>query len=129
MKLALKDHKLVVVGAEFVPNQDQPPSPAQGPTRVRVDGEVQAAKIIDQPQPIYPPMARQTHVVGNVVLHAIIRKDGRVGQMEVVSGHPLLVQSAIETVRKWRYQPTLLNGDPVEVDTTISVPFVLDDKP
>ena len=60
-----------------------------------------------------------------MVLHAIIAKDGTVTQLEVISGHPLLVQSALGAVRRWRYQPTLLNGEPVEVDTTITVNFVL----
>ena len=59
------------------------------------------------------------------MLHAIIDKDGRVEELEVVSGHPLLVQSALDAVKQWRYQPTLLNGDAVEVDTTITVSFVL----
>ena len=59
------------------------------------------------------------------MLHAIIDKDGNVTQLEVVSGHPLLVQSALDAVKQWRYQPTQLNGDPVEVDTTITVTFVL----
>jgi protein TonB len=70
-------------------------------------------------------LARQARIQGNVVLHAIIGKDGRVGELEVVSGHPLLVQSALDAVKNWRYQPTQLNGDPVEVDTTITVSFVL----
>ena len=86
---------------------------------------MQAAKIVAQPQPLYPALARQARIQGNVVLHAIIDKDGRVGQLEVVSGHPLLVQSALDAVKQWRYQPTQLNGDPVEVDTTITVTFVL----
>ena len=64
-------------------------------------------------------------VTGSVVLHAIIGKDGTVSQLEVVSGHPLLVQSALDAVKQWRYQPEVLNGDPVEVDTTITVTFQL----
>jgi protein TonB len=58
-------------------------------------------------------------------LHAIIAKDGTVQQLEVMSGHPLLVQAALDAVRQWRYQPTLLNGEPVEVDTTVDVIFSL----
>ncbi len=60
-----------------------------------------------------------------MVLHAIIDKDGKVAQLEVISGHPLLVQSALDAVKQWRYKPTLLNGDPVEVDTTITVTFTM----
>ena len=81
--------------------------------------------LIHKIQPDYPPLARQARIQGNVVLHAIIDKDGRVGELQVISGHPLLVQSALEAVKNWRYQPTQLNGEPVEVDTTITVSFVL----
>src|SRR5665213_839724 len=102
-----------------------PPPPPKAPSRIKLGGQVQAAKIVAQPQPVYPALARQARIQGNVVLHAIIDKDGRVGQLEVVSGHPLLVQSALDAVKQWRYQPTQLNGDPVEVDTTITVSFVL----
>jgi TonB family protein len=109
-----------------VPTLSKPPAP---PSRVRASGEVQAAKIISQPQPIYGPVARQARVTGIVVLHAIIGKDGTVSELEVVSGNPLLVQAALDAVKQWRYKPTLFLDKPVEVDTTISVPFVLDDKP
>lgn len=102
-----------------------PPPPPKAPSRIKLGGQVQAAKIVAQPQPLYPALARQARIQGNVVLHAIIDKDGRVGQLEVVSGHPLLVQAALDAVKQWRYQPTQLNGDPVEVDTTITVSFVL----
>jgi protein TonB len=101
-----------------------PPRPRQtGP--LRVGGNVQAAKIINRPTPVYPPLARQTRISGTVRLHAIIGKDGTVQQLEVLSGHPLLQQAAMDAVRQWRYQPTLLNGEPVDVDTTIDVIFSL----
>jgi periplasmic protein TonB len=100
-----------------------PPKPKSGP--LRVGGNVQAAKIINRVQPVYPPLARQTRISGTVRLHAIISKDGTIQQLEVVSGHPLLQQAALDAVRQWRYQPTLLNGEPVEVDTTIDVIFSL----
>ena len=103
-----------------------PPPPAPKQTqRIKLGGQVVAAKLVAQPNPVYPPLARQARIQGNVVLHAIIDKDGRVGELQVISGHPLLVQSALEAVKNWRYQPTQLNGDPVEVDTTITVSFVL----
>ncbi len=111
--------------AAAVPPSAPPPPPKATPSRIKLGGQVQAAKIVAQPQPLYPALARQARIQGNVVLHAIIDKDGRVGQLEVVSGHPLLVQSALDAVKQWRYQPTQLNGDPVEVDTTITVTFVL----
>src|SRR5256884_632253 len=86
---------------------------------------VQAARIVNRVQPVYPPLARQTRISGTVRLHAIISRDGTIQQLEVISGHPLLQQAALDAVRQWRYQPTLLNGEPVEVDTTIDVIFSL----
>jgi periplasmic protein TonB len=98
---------------------------AKAATRIKLGGQVQAAKIILQPQPVYPALARQARIQGTVVLHAIIGTDGRVNELLVISGHPLLVQAALDSVKQWRYQPTLLNNQPVEVDTTITVSFVL----
>ncbi len=86
---------------------------------------MQSARIINRIQPVYPPLARQTRISGTVRLHAIIGKDGTIQSLEVMSGHPLLQQAALDAVRQWRYQPTLLNGDPVDVDTTIDVIFSL----
>ena len=94
-------------------------------TRIRQGGAVTQASLINRVNPVYPPLARQTRVAGTVRLHAIISKQGTVQQLEVLSGHPLLVQSALDAVRQWRYRPTLLNGEPVEVDTTIDVIFSL----
>jgi protein TonB len=100
-----------------------PPKPAQ--QRIRQGGQVQAAKLVNKVQPMYPPLARQTRISGTVRLHAIIAKNGTVEQLEVISGHPLLVQAALDAVRQWKYQPTTLNGENVEVDTTIDVIFSL----
>jgi protein TonB len=103
-----------------------PPPPKQaGPTRIKQGGVVTAAALLSQTKPIYPTLARQAHIQGEVVLHAIIDKDGRVAQLEVVTGHPLLVKAALDAVRQWLYRPTLLNGEPVEVDTTITVTFLM----
>ena len=102
-----------------------PPPPRPVLARIRQGGNVQAALIINRVTPSYPPLARQTRIQGTVKLHAIIAKDGSVQQLEVVSGHPLLVQAALDAVRQWRYKPTLLNGEPVEVDTTVDVIFTL----
>lgn len=111
----------VIGGAGNAP----PPPPKATLKRVTVGGNVQAARLVNRVQPLYPPLARQTRISGTVKLHAIIGKNGAVEQLQVVSGHPLLVQSALDAVRQWRYQPTLLNGDPVEVDTEIDVIFSL----
>jgi protein TonB len=102
-----------------------PPPPRPTQTRIRQGGAVQAAKLVNRVQPQYPPLARQTRISGTVRLHAIISKDGSVQSLSVESGHPLLVQAALDAVRQWRYQPTTLNGEPVEVDTTIDVIFSL----
>ena len=106
------------------PTPASPVEPAR-PTRIKQGGIVTAASILSQTRPIYPIIARQAHIQGNIVLHAIIGKDGRVDQLEVISGHPLLVQAALDAVKQWLYKPTLLNGDPVEVDTTITVTFIM----
>lgn len=86
-----------------------------------------AAKITHMAYPVYPEIAKAAHVSGTVVLHCVISKDGSVKDMKVVSGPDLLVGAAMDAVKQWKYQPTLLNGRPVEVDTTISVVFTLAD--
>jgi len=102
-----------------------PPPPKPSQQRVRIGGNVQAAKMIRQIQPMYPQIAKTAHVQGTVMLHAIIAKDGSVQELQYISGPALLMRSAMDAVRQWKYQPTLLNGEPVEVDTTISVVFTL----
>ena len=81
--------------------------------------------IIYRVQPLYPPIARQARVQGTVELRAIISRAGTIENLVVVSGHPMLVKSAIEAVRQWRYHPYLLNNEPAEVETEITVNFVL----
>jgi protein TonB len=105
-------------------NGPAPPKPA-APQRIRVGGSVQAAKMLRQTPPVYPAIAKTAHVSGTVILHAVIAKDGTVQELTYVSGPPLLMKSAMDAVRDWKYTPTTLNGDPVEVDTTISVVFQL----
>jgi protein TonB len=102
-----------------------PPPPKPTQSRIRQGGSVQAALLVNKVQPVYPPLARQTRISGTVRLHAIISKTGAVESLEVLSGHPLLVRAAMDAVQQWRYKPTLLNGEPVEVDTTIDVIFSL----
>ena len=102
-----------------------PPPPKPTQQRIRQGGQVQAAKLTNKVTPMYPPLARQTRISGTVRLHAIIAKNGTVEQLEVISGHPLLVQAALDAVRQWKYQATTLNGENVEVDTTIDVIFSL----
>ena len=102
-----------------------PPPPKEAPKRIRVGGQVQTAKLVNKVQPIYPALAKQARIQGTVRLQAVIAKDGSIVELQVLSGHPLLVQAALDAVRQWHYQPTLLNGDPVEVVTTIDVVFTL----
>jgi len=102
-----------------------PPPPKSAPARVRVGGNVQAASLVRQVMPLYPSIAKTAHVSGTVMLHAIISKDGSVESLEYISGPQLLMKNAMDAVRQWRYKPTMLNGEPVEVDTTISVVFTL----
>lgn len=102
-----------------------PPAPAQvkPPQRVRVGGSVQHAVLIRHVRPRYPAPALQARIQGTVILEAIIGRQGWVKNLRVVSGHPLLIERALEAVRQWRYKPTLLNGMPVEVITRITVRF------
>jgi len=116
-----------------VPTAAPPPPPPpvkqevkpQAPRRITVGGNVQQAMLIYQPKPVYPPLAKQARIQGTVRFTAIIGRDGTIQNLTVVSGHPLLVQAATEAVRQWRYKPTLLNGEPVEVVTQIDVNFTL----
>jgi protein TonB len=102
-----------------------PPPPATTPQRIRVGGNVEAASLINKVAPEYPPIAKTAHVAGTIVLHAIIGKDGTIRELQFVSGPPLLMKSAMDAVKEWRYKPTMLNGEAVEVDTTVDVVFSL----
>ena len=113
-----------------VPSMAPPPPKVEAPKaatpqRIRVGGNVQQANLIKRVQPPYPPLAKQARIQGVVHLTAIIAKDGSIQSLQVVSGHPLLVPSALEAVKQWVYKPTLLNGEPVEVVTQIDVNFTL----
>ena len=92
---------------------------------VKVSEGVQQAQLISRTEPRYPPLALQARKEGTVLLHAIISRDGRITALEVVNGSPWFVQAALEAVRQWRYRPTYLGGEPVEVETSITVIFRL----
>ena len=104
-------------------------SPSTPPDRIRVGGNVQRSKLVREVPPQYPPLARQARIWGTVRLNAMIGRDGAVAKLQVVAGHPLLVPAALEAVRQWTYEPTLLNGKPMEVITQIDVDFTLDGVP
>ena len=76
-------------------------------------------------QPQYPPLARQARVQGIVVLRATISRDGKIENLQIISGHPLLVKSAMDAVLQWRYRPYYLSNEPVEVETQVTVNFTL----
>ncbi len=93
--------------------------------RIRVSQGVVAGLVIHKVQPNYPQLAKTARVQGNVQLAALIGKDGTIQNLHVLSGHPLLTQAALDAVKQWRYKPYILNGEPVEVDTQITVIFSL----
>ena len=116
----------------FAPPPPPPPPPKveavkpkqEGP--LKVGGNVQSAKLIKHPSPIYPPIAKSARIQGTVVLQAIIGKDGTVQNLKMISAtSPLLVANAMDAVKQWVYQPTLLNSEPVDVVTEITVNFTL----
>lgn len=99
-----------------------PPRPVTHPPRI---SRMMEAYLVHRVQPDYPPLARSARIQGQVLLHAVISKDGSIENLRVLSGHPMLVAAAINAVRQWRYRPYVLNGEPVEVETQITVNFVL----
>jgi protein TonB len=93
--------------------------------RIRVAGEIKAAKLVSHDKPVYPPLARNARIQGTVPLQALIGTDGTVEDLKVLSGQPLLIKSAMDAVSQWRYQPTRVNGKPVKVETEIDVNYRL----
>ncbi len=98
------------------------PPPVQ---KVRVSQGVAEGLLIHQIKPSYPPLARQARIQGDVVMQATISKDGSIENLSLQSGHPMLAPAAIEAVKQWKYKPYYLNGEPVEVQTQITVSFKL----
>jgi protein TonB len=103
----------------------KPTAPSAPPTRIKLGGAVQRSKFISGPLPVYPPLARQARIEGTVRLEAVISREGTILNLRAVSGHPMLIPAAIAAVGQWVFRPTYLNGDPVEVATTIDVNFTL----
>ena len=94
--------------------------------RVEITSGIAQGRLIKQVRPYYPQEAKSNHDEGKVVLQAVIGTDGRVHDLNVVEGpSPLLIGSAMWAVSQWEYKPYLLNGNPVEVDTTVNVIFNL----
>jgi len=99
-------------------------APQQKPHPLRVSAMMEGS-LIHPIDPSYPPIAKAAGIQGSVILAAVIGRDGSVQNLQVVSGHPLLVQAALNAVSQWRYRPYILNGAPIEVDTRITVNFIL----
>jgi periplasmic protein TonB len=107
-----------IIGSTSVPR-------IAAPQRVRVSQGVTEGLLTRKVQPTYPPLAKTARIQGDVVLNAVISKNGAIENLRVMSGHPMLVTSALDAVKQWKYRPYILNGEPVEVETTITVKFTL----
>jgi periplasmic protein TonB len=107
----------------IIDTRAQPRAPEVAPQENKRihESHIDPALLIRRIQPVFPPLALQTRRSGKVELHALIGTDGSVQELQVVSGDPLFVNSALQAVRQWRYRPTYLNGQPVEIDTFITV--------
>jgi protein TonB len=115
-----------IVPPAIVEKPEAPPAPVPAvKQRYTVGGKVRPPKLIHEVRPAYPPLARQARIAGTVKIEAVLATDGTVQALRAVSGHPLLVQAALDAVRQWRYEPTLLNTVPVEVSLSIDVNFTL----
>jgi protein TonB len=99
--------------------------PTPPPRVVRIGGRIKEPRLVRRVQPEYPTLARQARIVGAVALDALVDVRGHVQEVRVLSGPPFLREAAAEAVKQWRYQPCLLNGEPVAFELTITVNFVL----
>ena len=102
-----------------------PPAPPKPTGPAKIGGNVVAANLINPVRPVYPPLAKMARQQGTVKFEAMISKEGTIEDLKLISGPPLLVQAAMDAVKQWRYRPTILNGEPTEVQTTIDVNFSL----
>jgi protein TonB len=109
---------LLIMAAAYA---QQPEAPR--PQRIRVSSGVAESQLVHKVEPRYPDEARRQGIQGNVVLTGIIGKDGQMGQLKAVSGDPILVDASIKAVKQWRYRPYLLKGEPVEIETTITIKY------
>ena len=103
----------------ITPTISKPKSP------VRVGGRVKEPRLVSRVDPVYPALARQTHTTGIVIIDAVIDEQGNVIEMKIVSGPPLLIQAAMDAVRRWKYEPTFLNDQPIPVALNVTVTFTL----
>lgn len=108
-----------ILGSDQILPPPPPPAPHPRPSHM-MEGN-----LVVRVQPDYPAQARQIRIQGKVVLRAVISREGTIENLQVVSGQPMLVRAAVDAVRQWRYRPYVLNGEPVEVETEVTVNFVL----
>jgi protein TonB len=114
-----------VIGSVFGTGPAKPVVKQEAPKKVNISQGVATGLLLQKVQPTYPAIAKAARVQGTVVLQATISKNGSITNLRVQSGPAMLQQSALDAVRNWRYKPYLLNGDPVEVETTVNVVFSL----
>jgi periplasmic protein TonB len=114
-----------VLGATGTAVPTPPPQPRPVQKIVRVGSNLKAPRLTYSLDPAYPPLAREAHIWGTVVVEAVIDEHGNVVQARVVSGHPLLIDAALKAVLQWKYEPTTLNGQPVSVELQVQVHFNL----
>jgi len=114
-----------VIGSVFGSGSSGPKVKAEAPKKINISGGVAQGMLLNKTAPSYPPIAKAARVSGTVVLQAMISKTGTIENLRVISGPAMLQQAALEAVKSWRYRPYLLNGDPVEVETTVNVVFTL----
>ena len=114
-----------VIGSVFGSGNSGPKVKAEAPKKVNISGGVAQGMLLSKTVPLYPAIAKAARVSGTVVLQATISKTGTIENLRVISGPAMLQQNALEAVKSWRYRPYLLNGDPVEVETTVNVVFTL----
>jgi protein TonB len=100
-----------------------PPRPA--PVKPLLVSHLAEANLLRKVQPVYPPLARRSRIQGAVELRAIVGKTGAIENLVVLRGHPMLAAAAVDAVKQWRYRPYLLNNEPIEVETDITVNFLL----
>ncbi len=114
-----------VLGSLGTPTAAIPPPPTPAPTRPLRVSQIAEANIVQRVQPQYPQIARMAGLQGAVRLRAIISKTGTIENLTVMGGPPMLIAAAVDAVKQWRYRPYLLNGEPIEVETEITVNFTL----
>ena len=116
------DNSIINSIANPASNFALPPTPVVQRPRI---SRMMEGNLINRVQPLYPPLAKQARIQGQVVLRAVISRSGAIENLQVLSGHPMLVQAAMDAVKQWRYRPYSLNGEAVEVETRVTVNFVL----